>query len=81
MAYNASNPGPIKEITAPESDTIYRGFIALEETTMAFVSGGNAISSTTFAAGFQCGCQIDSVTAITGKIGAFTIEPNAGHAS
>ena len=80
MAYQASNPGPAVEISSAESGTTYRGFQTLVETTITFVSDGNAIGPITIPAFTVLPIQVDSITAITGTIAAFTQEPNAGHA-
>ena len=74
MALHSASPGIAKQITAPESGTTYRGFITLEETTMAFTSGPNSFGSRTYPAGFMFPCQVDSIVSISGAIGVFVLE-------
>jgi hypothetical protein len=81
MAYQATNPGPAVEITAPQSGTTYRGFQALTETTMVFISGGNTITEKVYPAFTMCPMQIDEIVSISGSIAAFTQEPQAGAVS
>lgn len=76
--YQASNPGVAKQITSPESGTVYRGWQAMTEVTMAFTSGANVFASQTYPQGFLCPAQIDSIESISGTIAAFEVLPNAG---
>jgi hypothetical protein len=83
MAYQATNPGIGLEISAATGaiSPPHRGFMALEEVTLSFVSGANTITSRIYPAGRVMPFQVNEILSISGgSIVAWVKEPNSGDA-